>query len=124
MRISDWSSDVCSSDLFEPLDLLVERTGNPDIDAAIVLQPTQAVEQGPRAARRPEISLPTPLKTTGVDPGNLLHGFYFTTFEVQRADRKRERHRRMEVLTDRINQSVAVGRRDWSDHSCRERGID
>src|SRR3546814_3518041 len=26
---------------FEPLDLLVERTGNPDIDAAIVLQPTQ-----------------------------------------------------------------------------------
>src|SRR3546814_13721120 len=76
MRISDWSSDVCSSDLFEPLDLLVERTGNPDIDAAIVLQPTQAVEQGPRAARRPEISLPTPLKPTGVDPGTLLHGFY------------------------------------------------
>src|SRR3546814_19499123 len=76
---------------FEPLDLLVERTGNPDIDAAIVLQPTQAVEQGPRAARRPELSLPTPLKTTGVDPGNLLHGFSFTTFEVPREARKREK---------------------------------
>src|SRR3546814_12950506 len=48
MRISDWSSDVCSSDLLDPLDALLDRTHLFEIGLE------------PRAISRPE-RVPEPL---------------------------------------------------------------
>src|SRR3546814_7266959 len=58
MRISDWSSDVCSSDLSVALDIALElrrpiagiRLGNPSCTTCVMLMPEAAVDEDDLAA--------------------------------------------------------------------------
>src|SRR3546814_5334688 len=55
MRISDWSSDVCSSDLAEPPAVLRQQTGIPGQPVEAAADPGRIPEGEVRAARVPQL---------------------------------------------------------------------
>src|SRR3546814_2570668 len=97
MRISDWSSDVCSSDLYRNRDGRTKNLspGNPDLDdtnqlsfrASLLLQPTAnrtntLIFDYFRAREKPAAEVPFRYNA-GVLTGILLGGFGLTPADAQ-----------------------------------------